>query len=69
MTAGNGITHSERTPEYLRHSEKSLHGLQIWVALPKAIEQTTPDFYHASENEFPKWSDHVIEYKLIAGDA
>ncbi|HLV23923.1 MAG TPA: pirin family protein, partial [Moheibacter sp.] len=39
MTAGKGVTHSERTPEYLRHSEKSLHGLQIWVALPKDLEE------------------------------
>jgi redox-sensitive bicupin YhaK (pirin superfamily) len=29
MTAGKGIVHSERTPEYLRHTDKSLHGLQI----------------------------------------
>ncbi|MBP7469592.1 MAG: pirin family protein, partial [Flavobacterium sp.] len=25
MTAGKGIVHSERTPEYLRHSEKKMH--------------------------------------------
>ncbi len=35
MTAGKGIVHSERTPEYLRHSDKMLHGLQIWVAPEK----------------------------------
>ena len=39
MTAGKGIVHSERTPEYLRHSAKRMHGLQIWVALPKELEQ------------------------------
>ena len=33
MTAGKGIVHSERTPQYLRNSDKMLHGLQIWVAL------------------------------------
>lgn len=38
MTAGKGIVHSERTPQYLRNSEKMLHGLQIWVALPKELE-------------------------------
>ena len=53
MTAGKGIAHSERTPEYLRHSEKSLHGLQIWVALPKHLEQIEPNFYHASDHEIP----------------
>jgi len=69
MTSGNGIVHSERTPEYLRHSEKSLHGLQIWVALPKHLEQMQPNFYHASDHEIPHWQDNGIAFKLIAGEA
>lgn len=69
MTAGNGIVHSERTPEYLRHSEKSLHGLQIWVALPKHLEQIPPNFYHASDHEIPHWNENGIAFKLIAGEA
>jgi redox-sensitive bicupin YhaK (pirin superfamily) len=69
MTAGNGIVHSERTPEYLRHSEKSLHGLQIWVALPKRLEDMDPTFYHAEENELPAWETDGVFYKLIAGTA
>lgn len=40
MTAGKGVVHSERTPERLRHSEKTMHGLQIWVALPTALEES-----------------------------
>ncbi len=69
MTAGSGIVHSERTPEYLRSSEKSLHGLQIWVALPKELEQMAPAFYNASENDLPKWSDNNVDFKLVAGQA
>src|SRR5690606_28117776 len=38
MTAGKGVVHSERTPDRLRTQEKTLHGLQIWVALPKDKE-------------------------------
>lgn len=68
MTAGSGIVHSERTPEYLRHSEKMMHGLQIWVALPKALEQMSPSFYHADENDLPEWETDGIRYKLIAGE-
>ncbi len=45
MTAGKGIVHSERTPEYLRHAEKNMHGLQIWIALPKHLEQMNPEFF------------------------
>lgn len=69
MTAGNGIVHSERTPEYLRHSDKSMHGLQIWVALPKELEQCEPSFYHAEEKDLPTWEENGIHYKLIAGEA
>jgi len=67
MTAGSGIVHSERTPEYLRHSDKILHGLQIWVALPKAFEDMECSFYHADEEDLPQWSDGDLRYKLIAG--
>jgi len=69
MTAGNGIVHSERTPEYLRHSDKLLHGLQIWVALPKDLEQMKPEFYHADADQLPSWEENGVQFKLIAGEA
>ena len=68
MTAGNGIVHSERTPEYLRHSDKLLHGLQIWVALPKDLEQMKPEFYHADADQLPSWEENGVQFKLIAGE-
>ncbi|MDD2792212.1 MAG: pirin family protein [Sediminibacterium sp.] len=69
MTAGKGIVHSERTPEYLRHSSKNMHGLQIWVALPRALEQMEPGFAHINEEAIPTWQDGTVQYKLIAGEA
>ncbi len=69
MTAGKGIVHSERTPEYLRHQDKSMHGLQIWVALPKHLEQMNPEFFHIDKNKIPSWKENDIDFKLIAGEA
>lgn len=69
MTAGKGIVHSERTPEYLRHSDKMLHGLQIWVALPKELEQMDPNFAHVEADDIPAWEENGVSYKLIAGEA
>ena len=69
MTAGKGVVHSERTPENLRNTEKSLHGLQIWVALPKNLEQSEPSFTHIEEKEIPTWSKQGARFKLIAGKA
>lgn len=69
MTSGKGVVHSERTPEYLRHSAKSLHGLQIWVALPKELEEMEPSFTHIEANEIPEWTENGVRYKLVAGEA
>jgi len=70
MTAGKGVVHSERTPEYLRHTDKFLHGLQIWVALPKHLEETEPSFHHTHAADIPSWQgEHGLQYKLIAGKA
>ena len=69
MTSGSGIVHSERTPEHLRHTDKMLHGLQIWVALPKALEKMEPEFFHVEEKDIPTWEEDGLKFKLIAGEA
>lgn len=69
MTAGKGVVHSERTPEYLRTTDKVLHGLQIWVALPKHLEQKEPEFHHIEASELPVWKEGEAHLKLIAGEA
>lgn len=69
MTGGKGVVHSERTPEYLRQRDKFLHGLQIWVALPKELEFMEPEFHHIEANDIPSWEENGVQYKLIAGEA
>lgn len=69
MTAGKGVVHSERTPDYLRTKEKNFHGLQIWVALPKNKELSEPTFTHIPASELPVWEQNGIKMKLIAGAA
>lgn len=69
MTAGKGIVHSERTPDYLRQKDKTLHGLQIWVALPKDLEAMDPQFTHVEKDALPTWTENGVDFKLIAGKA
>lgn len=69
MTAGRGVAHSERTPERLRTTDKSLHGLQIWVALPKQMENIEPSFVHIEAKDIPEWQQDGVAIKLIAGKA
>ena len=68
MTAGKGVVHSERTPEYLRTTDKSLHGFQIWVALPKNLEDCEPSFHHIEASQIPQWQEDGLNFKLIAGN-
>lgn len=68
MTAGKGVVHSERTPERLRLQDKYMHGLQIWVALPKDLEFMDPEFAHVAADDIPAWEEDGIRYKLIAGE-
>ncbi len=68
MIAGRGITHSERF-EKARAEGGSVHGIQSWVALPKADEEAAPSFAHHGESDLPKLEDKGIAIRVIAGKA
>ncbi|MDS1139489.1 pirin family protein [Pusillimonas sp. SM2304] len=68
MTAGSGITHSERF-ERARMQGDHLHGIQAWVALPTELEEIAPSFSHRSGSELPKWNEDGVNGQLIAGSA
>jgi redox-sensitive bicupin YhaK (pirin superfamily) len=67
MTAGSGIVHSERTRPELRAKGSSLFGLQTWVALPRAHEETSPSFAHYKADEIPATEANGVTLTLIAG--
>lgn len=69
MTAGRGIVHSERTPPYLRQEGARAHGLQFWVALPRAFEQCEPSFQHCPADSLPRLDGRGNSLLLIAGEA
>jgi hypothetical protein len=69
MTAGRGIVHSERTPPELRAQGHQLHGIQLWVALPKAAEEVEPAFFHHSAESFPTIEIDGAELRVLLGAA
>jgi redox-sensitive bicupin YhaK (pirin superfamily) len=69
MTAGRGIAHSERSPDAERTQESTLHGIQTWVALPAAYEETEPAFSHYPASALPTWEIEGVSFVLIAGTA
>lgn len=69
MVAGKGITHSERTRDELRAKGYSLHGLQLWMALPQEHEETDPDFIHIPAGEIPEVQMDGAVLRVMMGSA
>jgi redox-sensitive bicupin YhaK (pirin superfamily) len=68
MTAGSGITHSERF-ERARREGGPLHGIQSWIALPDGEEETPPSFAHHEGDDLPVHQDRGLWLRLLAGEA
>jgi redox-sensitive bicupin YhaK (pirin superfamily) len=68
MTAGSGITHSERF-ERARAEGGTMHGIQAWVALPIEHEETDPAFAHHGEGDLPTYEGGGLWARLVAGEA
>ena len=67
MTAGRGIAHSERTPPGPRASGHPVHGMQTWVALPKADQEVAPSFHHHAAATLPSRDHAGAQLRVIAG--
>jgi redox-sensitive bicupin YhaK (pirin superfamily) len=68
MTAGRGITHSERF-EQARLEGGRIHGIQTWVALPLELEETDPGFWHHGPEDLPTYEGGGLWARLVAGEA
>ena len=71
MVAGRGIVHSERTPPEARRASGGarIHGIQTWIALPQAHEESPPSFEHHPAATLPEIRAGGATLRLIAGAA
>jgi redox-sensitive bicupin YhaK (pirin superfamily) len=69
MTAGHGITHSERSPGDERAHGPNLDGIQTWLALPEAKEEVAPGFEHIAAERLPIIEGEGVRATLIMGEA
>ena len=69
MTAGRGIVHSERSPPAARSAGEGLFGIQTWIALPVAHEETVPTFQNFAAADLPVVDDGGVQARVIAGAA
>jgi len=63
MHAGRAIVHSERDGGAAR-----THGLQLWVGLPKAEEDTAPAFEHTPAERLPVVEASGVRLRVVAGE-
>lgn len=69
MTAGKGISHSERESTEARTMDRTIEGLQFWVALPKEKEDVDPSFEHYGKSVIPKHHTESAVIDIVAGNA
>jgi redox-sensitive bicupin YhaK (pirin superfamily) len=63
MTAGAGVTHTERSHSDDRPTSRPMHGLQTWVALPHDRENGVASFEHTAANDI----GDLDGVRLVAG--
>lgn len=69
MTAGRGISHSERFEDPSALAGGTLEMIQTWVALPEKNEEAAPAFDNYKPGQLPVFTDKGVWMRLIAGNA
>jgi redox-sensitive bicupin YhaK (pirin superfamily) len=69
MTAGSGISHSERFEDPAVHAGGALEMIQTWVALPEKDEEAQPSFNNYTPEKLPIFTEQGVWMRLIAGNA
>lgn len=69
MTAGRGIVHSERTSPEESARGATLHGIQLWLALPAEKQETAPAFTHYPAEAIPVADNEEPKITVIIGEA
>jgi hypothetical protein len=70
MTAGRGVIHSESATKEFQHTGGNLHGVQLWVNLPKANKMAEPNYQDIKSETIPVYisSDEKIKLRVVAGE-
>ena len=67
MTSGRGIIHSE-APLAESESEMTMHGIQLWTTLPRALKQMEPRYQPITADTIPEVAVEGGSVRVVAGD-
>ncbi|OUL37049.1 pirin [Nostoc sp. T09] len=71
MTAGAGVVHSEMPDREFARIGGRIHGLQLWVNLPRRDKMIKPRYQEIPAAKIPtaQTDDGLVKVKVIAGEA
>src|SRR2546428_5241547 len=69
MTAGRGVVHSEEPSKEFQQTGGTLHGVQLWVNLPKTDKMIRPHYQEIPAEKIPsaRTSDGNVAVRVVAG--
>jgi redox-sensitive bicupin YhaK (pirin superfamily) len=71
MTAGQGVVHSEEPSKEFQRSGGTLHGVQLWVNLPRKDKMTRPHYQEIPARRIPsaQTPDGKVTARVLAGES
>jgi quercetin 2,3-dioxygenase len=69
MRAGRGVIHDEGPDEEMRRNGGHVHGVQLWINMPKGKKHADPAYRHVLASEIPteQSDDGRVRTRLVAG--
>jgi quercetin 2,3-dioxygenase len=67
MTAGRGIVHAEK-PLPLSEDEHTLHGIQLWTTLPRALKQMEPRYQNLTAESLAVARREGATIRVVGGE-
>jgi redox-sensitive bicupin YhaK (pirin superfamily) len=71
MTAGRGVIHSEEPSNEFQQTGGTLHGVQLWVNLPKTDKMIRPHYQEIPAEKIPsaQTPDGKVAVRVLAGES
>ena len=71
MTAGRGVVHSEEPSKEFQQTGGTLHGVQLWVNLPKTDKMIRPHYQEIPSGKIPsaETPDGKVVVRVLAGES
>jgi len=71
MTAGRGVVHSEEPSREFQRTGGTLHGVQLWVNLPKTDKMIRPHYQEIPAGRIPSahTPDGKVTVRVVAGES